>query len=250
MRHSTDCRLGTSMREWTTVMRAVRTISTSAVLLLAALAGCGGDGDDRERGRKVKQIEGTFVGKAKGEDAFVAVVASPAASEDKRRELTVYACDAKRLCEWFSGSASGNSFTVGAERGDGEARGELTRKAATGTIELSDGETVRYEAVPATATAGLYDLTLSSSGKLSGASATGVGLTGKSTIPKPGDGSLKLADGKRLKLDVTRSSAGGSVPLRAGQVLAIVLPDHQLRGAARSRRTAGGGDSDFFIRAG
>src|ERR671916_689593 len=80
--------------------------------------------------------------------------------------------------------------------------------------------------------------------------ATGVGLTGKSTIPKPGDGSLKLADGKRLKLDVTRSSARGSVPLRAGQVLAIVLPDHQLRGAARSRRTAGGGDSDFFIRAG
>jgi hypothetical protein len=180
----------------------------------------------------------------------VAVVASPAARGEERRELTVYACDAKRLCEWFSGSASGNSFTVGAERGDGEARGELTRKAATGTIELSDGETVRYEAVPATATAGLYDLTLSSSGKLSGASATGVGLTGKSTIPKPGDGSLKLADGKRLKLDVTRSSARGSVPLRAGQVLAIVLPDHQLRGAARSRRTSGGGDSDFFIRAG
>jgi hypothetical protein len=232
-------------------MRAIRTISISAVLLLAALAGCGGDGDDPEGvEKKAKPLEGTFVGKAKGEDAFVAVVASPAARGEERRELTVYACDAKRVCEWFSGSASGNSFGVGAERGDGEARGELTRKAATGTIELSDGETLRYEAEPATATAGLYDLTLSSSGKLSGASATGVGLTGKSTIPKPGDGSLKLADGKRLKLDVTRSSARGSVPLRAGQVLAIVLPDHQLRGAARSRRTAGGGDSDFFIRAG
>jgi hypothetical protein len=232
-------------------MRAVRTISASAVLLLAALAGCGGDGDEQEGVKEeVKALEGTFVGKADGEDAFVAVVASPAARGEERRELTVYACDAKRLCQWFSGSVSGNSFRVGAERGDGEASGELTRKAATGAIELSDGKTLRYKAERATAAAGLYDLTVSSSGKLTGASATGVGLTGKSTIPKTGDGSLKLADGKRLKLDVTRSSASGSLPLRAGQVRLIVLPDHQLRGAARSRRTAGGSHSDFFIRSG
>jgi hypothetical protein len=232
-------------------MRAIRAVSISAVLLLAALAGCGGDGDDPEGvERKAKPLEGTFVGKAQGGDAFVAVVASPVARGHERRDLTLYACDARRLCEWFAGSAAGNSFRLGAERGDGEASGELTRKAATGSIELSNGKTLRYKAERATAAAGLYDLTVSSSGKLTGASATGVGLTGKSTIPKPGDGSLKLADGKRLKLDVTRSSARGSVPLRAGQVLAIVLPDHQLRGAARSRRTAGGGDSDFFIRAG
>lgn len=231
-------------------MRAVRTISASAVLLLAALAGCGGGGDDREGVREVKPLEGTFVGKTEKEEAFVAVVASPAARGEERRELTLYACDARRLCEWFSGSAAGNSFRVDAERGDGEASGELTRKGATGSIELSNGKTLRYEAERATAAAGLYDLTVSSSGKLAGASATGVGLTGKSTIPKPGDGSLKLADGKRLKLDVTRSSVEASVPLRAGQVRVIVLSDHQLRGAARSRRTAGGGHSDFFIRAG
>lgn len=198
----------------------------------------------------MKPLEGTFVGKAEGKDAFVAVVASPAARGEERREMTVYACDGERLCEWFSGSASGNSFRVGAESGDGQASGELTRKAATGTIELSDDKTLRYEAERATAAAGLYDLTLSSSGKLSGASATGVGLTGKSTIPKTGGGSLKLADGKRLKLDVTRSSVEASVPLRAGQVRVIVLSDYRLRGAARSRRTAGGGESDFFLRAG
>jgi hypothetical protein len=231
-------------------MRAVRTISTSAVLLLAALAGCGGDGDERVRVKEVKPLEGTFVGKAHGEDAFVAVVASPAARGEERRDLTLYACDARRLCEWFSGSAAGKSFRLGAERGDGEASGELTRKAATGTIELSDGKALRYEAERATAAAGLYDLTVSASGKLTDTSATGVGLTGKSTIPKPGDGSLKLADGKRLKLAVTRGSASASVPLRAGQVLAIVLPDHQLRGAARSRRTSAGDHPDFFIRAG
>jgi hypothetical protein len=231
----------------------VRTISTSGVLLLllTALAGCGGkDGDDRERVEGVKPLEGTFVGKAEGDEAFVAVVASPVVRGEDRRELTVYACDAKRLCEWFSGSAGAKSFRVGAEGGDGEATGKLTREAATGTIELSDGKTLRYEAGRAQAAAGLYDMTLSASGKLSGASATGVGLTGKSTIPKPGGGSLKLADGKRLELEVTKSAGEGSVPLRAGQALAIVLPDHELRGAARSRRTAAGGHSDFFIRSG
>ena len=235
-------------------MRLSPAISTSLllplVLLLTAMAGCGGDGNDQEGVKKVKPLEGTFVGKAERENAFVAVVAARPARGDERREVTVYACDAKRLCEWFSGSAAGNSFRVGAERGDGEARGELTRGTATGTIELSDGKTMRYETKPATAIAGLYDLTVSASGKLSGVSASGVGLTGKSTIPKPGDGSLKLADGKRLKLDVTRSSASGSVPLREGQVRVIVLSDHQLRGAARSRRTAGGGHSDFFVRSG
>jgi hypothetical protein len=229
----------------------MRTISISAVLLIAALAGCGGGGDDPEGvEKKAKPLEGTFVGKAERDDAFVAVVASPVARGHERRELTVYACDAKRLCEWFSGSSAGNSFRVGAERGEGEARGKLTRKSATGTIELSDGKTLRYAAEPATATAGLYDLTVSSRGKLTGASATGVGLAGESTIPKPGSGSLKLADGKRVKLDVTKTSTGASVPLRAGQARVIVLSDHRLRGAGRSRRSGSGGHSDFFLRSG
>jgi hypothetical protein len=232
-------------------MRAVRTISTSAVLVLAALVGCGGDdGGDRGGVKKVKPLEGTFVGKAQGEDAFVAVVASPATRGEERREVTVYSCDAKRVCEWFSGSAAGNSFRVGAQRGDGQAEGELTRKAAAGTIELSDGKALRYEAERATAAAGLYDLKVSARGELTGASATGVGLTGKSPIPEPGNGSLKLADGKRLKLDVTRASGEGSPRLAAGEVRLIVLPDHRLRGVARSRSTAGDGPSDFFIRSG
>jgi hypothetical protein len=224
--------------------------SAMVVLVLAALAGCGGNGDDGKRVKAITPPDGTFVGKVDGTGASVAVVVSPSERGQTRREATVYVCDGKRLCEWFSGSATGKRFRAGADDGDGEASGELTRRAATGTIELSDGKTLRYKAERATASAGLYDLTVSSSGKLTGASATGVGLTGKSTIPKPGDGSLKLADGKRLKLDVTTSSARGSVPLRAGQVRVIVLPDHQLRGAARSRRTAGGGHSDFFIRSG
>ena len=228
-------------------MRMVQTVSSVlVVLLLTALAGCGGDSDDGERVKEITPIDGTFVGKVDGTGELVAVVVSPAVRGEQRRETTVYLCDGKRLCEWFSGSATGRGFRAAA--GDGEATGELTPRAASGTIELSARKTLRYEAARATATAGLYDLSVTSNGELSGVSAAGVGLKGRSTIPKPGRGSLKLADGERLKLEVTRSSAGGSVPLRGGQVRVIVLPDHQLSGAARSRRTSGGSSVDFFIR--
>ena len=229
-------------------MRVPRTVSTVVVLLLAALAGCGGDGDDRQRVDRSKPLDGTFVGKVDRTGEFVAVVVSPAARGQRQRETTVYVCDGKRVCEWFSGVATGKGFRAGADDGDGEARGELTRETASGTIELSAGKTLRYEVGRATAAAGLYDLTVSRDGELSGVSAAGVGLQGRSTIPKPGGGSLKLADGERLKLDVTRSSVGGSVPLRDGQVRVIVLHDHQLSGAARSRRTTNRDGVDFFIR--
>lgn len=220
------------------------------LLLLAAPAGCGGERDAEKRVKEVTPLAATFVGKVDGTGAFVAVVASPAARGQEQGEVTVYVCDGRRICDWFSGSASAGSFRVGADDGDGEATGDLTRKAATGTIELSRGKTLRYEADRATATAGLYDLTVSPRGQLSGASAAGVGVTGRSTIPKPGDGLLKLADGARLKLEVTRSSRGGSIPLREGQVRVIVLPDRELRGVARSQRTANGSPTDFFIRSG
>ena len=227
-------------------MRAVGTVSTVVALLLTALAACGGDSDDGDRVNEITPLDGTFVGKVDRTGELVAVVVSPVVRGEKRRETAVYFCDGKRLCEWFSGSATGRDFK--ARAGDGEATGELTRKAASGTIELSAGRTVRYEAERATAAAGLYDLTVTSSGELSGVSAAGVGLKGRSTIPKAGSGSLKLADGERLKLDVTRSSEGGSVPLRDGQVRVIVLPNHQLSGVARSRRTSNGSSVDFFIR--
>jgi hypothetical protein len=129
-------------------MRAVRTLSTAVVLLLTALAGCGGNGGDDEPVKEVRSLDGTFVGKVGKTDAFVAVVASPAARGQKRREVAVYVCDARRLCEWFSGSATGNGFRIGGDDGDGdgEATGKLTRKEASGTIELADGKTVRYRA--------------------------------------------------------------------------------------------------------
>jgi len=216
------------------------------VLLLALFAGCGGDDDDGDghgdKTEKRKPVAGTFVGRIPETEAFVSVVASPPAEGRDKRDVTVFVCDARRVCELFSGSAAGNRFTATSD-GNGEAEGTLSGKAATGSVELPDGETVRYRAGAAPATAGVYDLTVSAAGKLRGASAAGVALKGESTLPPPGSGSLKLADGTRRKFEVTKSSAEDAAQLRAGQVRLIVLPDGQMRGAGKSRR----GGSDFFI---
>jgi hypothetical protein len=216
-----------------------------SLLAVLALAGCGGDDDDgdndNDRAKPPPAAAGTFVGKLSDSDAFVAVVAAPPAKGEKEREVTAFVCDGERLCTWYSGSTSGNRFV--AESSEGEARGTLSRKAATGTVELTDGETARYNAGEAAAASGLYDLTVSAAGKLRGASAAGVALKGEVALPPPGSGAIRLADGTRLKFDVTKNTAGDAADLRAGQVRLIVLPDGQLRGAGMSRD----GDQDFLV---
>ena len=218
-------------------------VSLVVLILLVPLAGCGGD-DDGEADKKAKPVDGTFVSKVDGTQAFVSVVAAPPAKGQDKRVVTVFACDAKSLCEEFAGSASGNSFTLRSAGEKGQAKGTLSADAASGTVEPPDGKTLRYKAPQATATSGLYDLTVSTRGKLRGASAAGVALKGNVKLPPPGSGSLKLADGKRLKFAVV-AGPRKSVRLRPGQVRLIVLPNRQLRGAGRSRK---GGKSTFLIR--
>jgi hypothetical protein len=216
------------------------------VLALSVVAGCGGDDDDEATEKRAKLVDGTFVGKIEGTEAFVAVVASPAPKGKRRRDVTLFVCDAKGLCEWLSGSANGNALTAASDDDDAKATGKLTGKAARGSIAVPGGKTLKYVASPAAATAGLYSLTVSPKGKLTGASAAGVGLTGKSTLPSPGPGTLKLADGTRLRFDATENS-DDPIRLRAGNVRVIVLSGRQLRGAGKSK---GGEDgaSDFFMR--
>lgn len=214
----------------------------SLVLLLAALSGCGGEDD--EGGDKPPPVAGTYVGPVEGTKAFVAVVAAPEREGQERRSVTVFVCDGRRLCELSSGSISGDAFTAAPEGGGAEAKGKLSGKAASGTIKLPDGKTVRYSAQPAAAAAGLYDLKVSSDGKFSGASAAGVALKGTSTLPKPGEGTLTLADGEKLEFETSRAPAA-RVPLRPGQVRVIVLPDGKLAGVGK---TADDGASTFVMR--
>jgi hypothetical protein len=227
----------------------VRTAFAAAAILLASVAGCGGSDDDDgdETEQQANPVEGTFVGKASKSDTFVSVVADPASKGQERRAVTVYACDASRRCELFSGTATGNEFSASAEGGEGKADGKLTRRSASGSIELPGGESVSYKAGRATAAAGVYNLTVSASGRIRGASAAGVALTGTSTLPEPGRGTLKLADGSRLKFRTTRTSAE-IARLEAGELRLIVLSNGQLRGVGKTRRAEDGDQLVFFVR--
>jgi hypothetical protein len=215
-------------------------LSCLAVLLLAPLAGCGGEDRAAEQG-KSKPLDGTFLGKVTGTNALVAVVATPPTGKEKRQAVTVYLSDGSKLSEWLAGAVERNSFAAATEDRDAQAKGELNGNSVKGTITLPDGKTVRYEASRATGAAGLYDLTVSPKGKISGASASGIGLTGKTALGADGKGSLKLADGTRHKFDVI-GTADSELGLRSGELRVIVLGDGELRGAGRAR-----GSDGFFI---
>jgi hypothetical protein len=224
---------------WGTEMRGLIT----ATALLAIFAGCDvvGDDDDgsRETGSRATErrgppVEGTFVGRLRGTQALVAVAAAPAGQDKRKREVAIFACDAAEVCEWLAGSGAGNRFSAASTDGDARTRGSLTRRAAKGSIEFEGGETIEYTARRATAAAGLYTLTVSPNGRLQGASAGGVGLSGHSTLPEPGPGTLRLADGTRLGFRAVRSSSAEALRIKAGEARLIVLPNGRLRGAGAS----------------
>jgi hypothetical protein len=215
-------------------------LSCLAVLIAVPLAGCGGEDRAAVQG-KSKPLAGTFLGKVSGTNALVAVVAAPPTGKEKRQDVTIYLSDGGKLSEWLGGAVTRNSFAATSEDRDAEVKGELNGSSVKGTVKLPDGKTARYEARRATGAAGLYDLTVSPRGKISGASATGIGLTGKTTLEADGSGRLKLADGTRHKFDVR--AAASELELESGQLRLIVLGDGELRGAGRAR-----GSEGFFIR--
>jgi hypothetical protein len=233
-------------------MRA-RTAGLVAAVLLAsaALASCGGgdDGDDeREQPPSAKAVDGTFVGKAAQGDAFVAIVAAPPERGKDTSAISLYVSDGGSLSASLSGTAKDNSFTAASDDDSAKATGKLEGNSSSGTLTLPDGEEVSYRATRATAAAGLYELTVSAKGELSGASGTGVGLTSKTSLRAPGIGKIKFADGKNRKFELTAAEAADPVRLGAGQLRLIVTPEGELSGAGAARPSDGGDELDVFIK--
>jgi hypothetical protein len=226
-------------------------LGVAAILVLSVL-GCsgggeGGDGDTGSGAQAEKPVDGSFVGKVSGTKAFIAVVAAPAAENEDKRRVRVFISDGRRLSEWFSGTIEANSFA--AESADGaEAMGDLSEDSVTGSVELADGKKVPYKASQLGGASGFYSLSISANGRLSGASAAGLGVRGEIQLGRRGTGMLRLADGGRVKFDVTASAAAEGIPLQGGQIQLIVLGGEEVRGVGKSRPTADRPASDFFIR--
>jgi hypothetical protein len=153
-------------------------------------------------------------------------------SERRSRHPLLGAVILLGLSEWFSGPISGGGLVAQSDDGDAETDGKPRRDSVTGTVMLPGGKTGGYEASPPSGGAGRYEMTVSSGGELSGASAAGLAVKGEITLGKRGTGMVRLVDGKRLRLVLTRTRAGDLAPLRAGQVRLIVVPGGELRGVA------------------
>jgi hypothetical protein len=227
-------------------------VVAAAVIPLIALSGGGENNDRAGQGaanptRTERPIEGSYVGKVSGGTAFIAVVVGPPEGEQDRRQVRVYIADGESVSESFSGSTSDNSFVAKAADGAAEVEGELRRASVKGSVQLEEGESVRYKGAHPGGAAGLYDLKLTPAGKLRGVSAAGLAVKGQISVDGSPAGFLKLADGTRLDFEITSPSADEDVVIGAGRVRLIVLPSGDMAGSAQIRPVTGD-ESDFFIR--
>ncbi|MDQ4052552.1 MAG: hypothetical protein M3237_07605 [Actinomycetota bacterium] len=223
------------------------------VLLLSPLAGCSGDDDDRPDGKNAEKaveadsaVVGSFVGEVSGTEAFVAVVAAPAEGGKDSGTVQIYISDGRGVSESFSGPILDGGYVAQSDDGDAETEGKLSGESVTGTVQLPGGTTGSYDARPPSGGAGLYELTVSPGGELSGASAAGLAVKGEVTLERRGTGRLMMVDGSRLEFDLVRMRAGELAHLRAGQVRLIVLSDGELRGVAKARPSHGDSREFFF----
>jgi hypothetical protein len=229
-------------------------VSLSLLAIVGILGGENADGDGGNTGKTANPsraqtpIDGSFVGKLAGTNALVSVVIAPAADDETRRNVQLFVADGRRLSEWLSGSITDDTFAAKSADGDAEAEGEVSGDSVKGSVELPNGKTIRYAATRPGGAAGLYDLTVSRAGKLSGASAAGLAVKGQVEAQGRGTGVLKLADGTRLKLVLTPASASDVAGLKAGRIRVIILSADEIAGAGTRRPNATDGDSGFFIR--
>jgi hypothetical protein len=217
------------------------------VLALWLVAGCGGGGgEDKGSGEEegAPPVTGSFVGSAQGEDeatdAFVAIVAAgPEERGQEERNVKAYLCDGESVTEWFTSTTQSNELDLFSEDG-ALFEGNLSTEASTGTIILEDDRTLTYTAELATGVAGLYDVSISEEGRVSGTSETGgllEGQLGEEEQQRDGEelrpirGSFTSAEGQEVRFEVLgRESA-------PEEYRWIVLEDGQVKGA---KKRAGG----------
>ena len=130
------------------------------------LSACGGG--EKQAPTAGKPVTGEFVGKVDGRDDFlVAVVAQ---GQGASRTVRVYVCSEKdKVAEWFPATATrSNAVQLKSERAGARAAVRLTAAGAEGNLTLADGKRLDFSAAPARGIGGLYDVTVSPGGKLSG----------------------------------------------------------------------------------
>ena len=147
-----------------------------ALVAVLTLAACGDDDDEKDEKQAPRPVSGEFIGKTAGDRAAVAVLAE---GEGTTRKVSVYVSDGKRTAEWFTSKTTANAVRLASEDKDAEVRLELTKRFASGTVELS-GQSLAFRAPPRTAGEGLYSATITERA-YSARSPSGIRLTARLT---------------------------------------------------------------------
>ena len=108
----------------------VRLRVLAAIALCLVMVGCGGDDDSSTD--SASAVTGEFVGKANGEDAYVAVFTSNPKA-DGQFDVVAYVCNrqvplagSKELAEWFTGTGRDNTVDLRSEVGTSRLKATLT----------------------------------------------------------------------------------------------------------------------------
>lgn len=215
----------------------------AALLLALTLTACSGSDDDKPdakpkatigtEGAPDKETDGVFhgvyVGKAKGTAILVAVVATDPAVE-KERTVSVFACNGVDLVEVFAPATSKNDVEARSLDKDASVEATLAADKATGTVRLTGGRELQFDAVRTAGASGLYELELSPAGEVVGATEAGVGATGKIALTDSGKGRIALADGQSIEVAASAIRPPAGVEKNTARM--IVSPDGLACGAA------------------
>ncbi len=204
-----------------------RNILPAVLVLLSVLVwlpvGCGGQGGGQEEGTNqgTREHPGTtrlgsaeerpFTGSFVGDDifviednrkvgAFLALVADEPEDGEDQLQVRAYLCDGRSTSEWFDeGPLEGTEFDLTSD-GGAQLRGSLKQDAnstwVSGQIFLADGTVLGFSMPPARGITGLYDVNVSSNGRLRGISQNGGRLEG--TVADEAPVTITPPDGKAV----------------------------------------------------
>ena len=169
-------------------LRTIGGVSALLALLLVVVGRAGGGGEyggGGEQGGSKEEgappVTGSFVGVApdaapEGE-AFVALVASGTEDEgEAQRQVRAYLCDGQSINEWFNeGSVEGVEFDLTSDGGAqllGSLKQDVDSSWVSGQIFLADGTVLGFSMPPARGITGLYNVNVSSDGRMRGTSSS------------------------------------------------------------------------------
>ncbi len=222
----------------------VRRVVAVGLVLMAALwlaVGCGGGGSGGSQGEEENQqqaatpVVGEFVGNIPEADIFLALVAEePQEQGSQEREVRGYLCDGRQLNEWFSGTVMGDEVQLTSPNGVQLETILASAEVATGTITLSDGTRVGFEAPIATNIEGFYPVNITSEGQVSGTSWSDSQLEGSSA--ERISGTITPPEGEAVDFRVSNPN------IEEGEYRWIVLTEDdqpKIKGAKKGANSTG-----------